>query len=352
MRLTIHLPAVAAAALGACTETTRPSDAPVPSLATSWQLVSTIAFTSTRDDPLANPLLAAEIYLMDGGGGNPRRITANADGDGFPTLSPDGKKIAFESNRLRVAGEPLNTSDLFLMNADGTEQEWLIRGASANWSPDGKHVVFHRSASGTALPIKPDPGAATFDSDIFMMNVDDALISAASPTNLTNSPGAIDDDPDWSPDGNRIVFTSHDATDNHLNSVTAEIYVIDVSGSGGPPVQLTDNLEEERAAAWSPDGTRISFMCRRGGSDFEICVMNADGTGQVQLTNNAVFDGSGSWSVDGQQIVFSRAVGGGRQQLFRINVDGTGEVQLTNTSVGTNVGARWGLLRVRVTDQP
>jgi Tol biopolymer transport system component len=243
---------------GACTEATRPSERPVPSLQATWQLVSTIAFTSTRDDPSANPLLAAEVYLVDGDGGNPRRITANADGDGFPT------------------------SDLLLMNADGTEQQWLVRGASANWSPDGKHVVFHRSASGTALPIKPDPGAATFDSDIFMMNVDDALISAASPTNLTNSPGAIDDDPDWSPDGNRIVFTSHDATDNHLNSVTAEIYVIDLSESGGPPVQLTDNLEEERAAAWSPDGTRISFMCRRGGPDFEICVMNADGTGQVQ----------------------------------------------------------------------
>jgi TolB protein len=282
MRTITHFLAVGIPALGACTETTRPSERPVPSLQTTWQLVSTIAFTSTRDDPSANPLLAAEVYLVDGDGGNPRRITANADGDGFPALSPDGKKIVFESNRFRVAGEPLNTSDLFLMNADGTEQQWLVRGASANWSPDGKHVVFHRSASGTALPIKPDPGAATFDSDIFMMNVDDALISAASPTNLTNSPGAIDDDPDWSPDGNRIVFTSHDATDNHLNSVTAEIYVIDLSESGGPPVQLTDNLEEERAAAWSPDGTRISFMCRRGGPDFEICVMNADGTGQVQ----------------------------------------------------------------------
>jgi Tol biopolymer transport system component len=70
------------------------------------------------------------------------------------------------------------------------------------------------------------------------------------------------------------------------------------------------------------------------------------------MTTNAVFDGSGSWSPDGRQIVFSRAVGGMRQQLFRINVDGTGEVQLTNTPAGTNLGARWGLLRVREAGQP
>lgn len=48
--------------------------------------------------------------------------------------------------------------------------------------------------------------------------------------------------------------------------------------------------EEERAPAWLPDGRRIVFSCRRGGLDFEICVMNADGTGQVQLTDNDVPD--------------------------------------------------------------
>jgi TolB protein len=350
MRMITRLTAFAAAALAGCTEPTPPPDASVPSLRMTWELVSTIAFVSTRDDP-ANPFLGAEIYLMAENGENQRRITANADGDGLPVLSPDGKTIVFDSNRLRAEGEPLNTSDLFLMNTDGTEQAWLTRGSSATWSPDGKSVAFHRSASGTGLPIKPDPGAATFDSDIFVANVDDVLAGVAGPRNLTNSPAAIDDDADWSPDGERIAFTSHDVNDNHMNSVTAEIYVMNADGSGGPPVRLTNNVEEERAPAWSPDGSRIAFMCRRGGSDFEICVMNADGTDQVQLTDNTVLDATVSWSPDGGQLAFSRMVAAGRQQVFRMNVDGTGETQLTSEA-GTNLLARWGQLRVRGKEQP
>lgn len=347
MRTITGLLAFAAAALAACNEPTRPHDQSIPSFqpGADFSLVSTIAFVSSRDNPTGIPLLAAEIYLMNGDGTNPRRVTENTDGDLFPALSPDGKKIVFDSNRRRAAGEPINTSDLFVMNTDGTEQTWLTRGSSATWSPDSKDIAFHASASGTALPIKPDPGAATFDSDIFVLNVDDVLEHGAGRKNLTNNPAAIDDDPDWSPDGQKIAFTSHSVTDNQLNSITAEIYVINVDETGAP-TRLTDNVEEERAPAWSPDGTRILFMCRRGGFDFEICVMNADGTGQVQLTENTVGDLTPNWSLDGEQIVFHRPVAG-RLQLWLMNADGTGQVQLTDTP-GQNAFANWGEIRVRV----
>jgi len=315
-----------------------------------FTLRSTIAFVSTRDDPASNPLLAAEIYLMDGDGTHARRVTENADGDGFPALSPDGKKIVFDSNRLRAGGEPLNTSDLFVMDVDGTGEAHLTRGSSGTWSPDGKNVAFHASASGLGQPIKADPGAATSDSDIFVLNVDDVLTGVAQPKNITNNPDAIDDDPDWSPDGQQIVFTSHDVNDNAMNSVTAEIYVMNADGTGAP-TRLTYNAEEERAPAWSPDGTRIAFMCRRGlpapGAvlqTFEICVMNADGSGQLKLTTNTVNELTPSWSPDGQQIAFHRLVSG-RFQIWLMNADGTGLAQLTNT-VGINAFANWGELRV------
>src|SRR5262245_40200056 len=100
-----------------------------------FELQSTIAFVSTRENPTIDPNAAAEIYLVNGDGTDPRRLTENTDGDAFPALSPDGKKIVFNSNRTRLPGEPVNTADLFVMDTDGSGQVRLIRGSSAAWSP-------------------------------------------------------------------------------------------------------------------------------------------------------------------------------------------------------------------------
>ena len=139
-------------------------------------------------------------------GTDPRRLTDNLDGDGFPVMSPDGKKIVFESNRNRAPGEPLNTSDLFLMEPDGTAQRLVTRGSTTSWSPDSKRIVFHASASGTGRPVHAGAGPPTCDSDLFVANVDDLLDRGTGRTNLTNTPQAIEADANWSPDGTRIAF--------------------------------------------------------------------------------------------------------------------------------------------------
>lgn len=298
------------------------------------EVASTIAFSSQRDNPNGNPRINTnEIYLIDyltdGTFGNPRRITVNADADFFSAISPDGKgKIVFDSNRRRSSTEAINTSDLFLMNHDGSEQTFLARGGSPTWSPvaangkASKMIAFHASASGAGLPVNAFPGSATDDSDIFVVNVDDLLEAGASPRNITNDPLAIDDDPDWSPDGQTIVFTSHPLTDSGTNAPNAEIYAINPDGTG--KTQLTFNSEEERAASWSPDGTAVLYLCRKGAS-FEVCVMNANGTGHTRLT----FDGgylTPTWSPDGQQIVFHKA---GENQLWTMQANGTGQQPLT-----------------------
>src|SRR5215831_21221992 len=226
--------------------------------------ISTIVFSSTRDHtdlPLLMGLARSEIYrisLKNDEHGTPTpdpetltRLTLNEvganglfGGNVFAKLSPDGKKIVFDSNRDRTAAEPLNTSDLFLMKADGRNQERLTRGSSATWSPNGKYIAFHASASGATCPvsvppplpgipgcpIKGDAGAATWDSDIFIMRVpDDEDEFIEAPINITNTPWYIEDDADWSPDGKRIVFTRHPVTDlepPNFQSNLAEICVL------------------------------------------------------------------------------------------------------------------------------
>jgi TolB protein len=314
------------------------------------QLVSTIAFPSTRHAPTANPALAAEIYLMNPDGADVRRLTDNAWGDAMASLSPDGKKIVFDSAQISHA---INNMDLFLMNGDGSEQTHLTRGSSAAWSPDSKNIAFHASASGWGTPTRPDPGAATTDSDIFVANVDDLLSSSEPPRNVTRSKTMIDDDADWSPDGQGIVYTAHPVTDNPIQSNQAEIYVSNADGTGSP-TQLTTNNEEERGPAWSPDGTQIAYACRIGGgtATFELCVMDGDGSGVQRLTNNSVPDFTPTWSPDGGQIVFHRTVAGQGTQLFTmsptLNPDGTlpTPTQLTFPP-GINLLANWGELRVK-----
>jgi hypothetical protein len=362
--------------------------------------VSTIVFSSACGDP-NTCLRRAEIFRIstDDRGvlveDTLMRLTENEvgvnglfAGNVFGKLSPHGKWIVFDSNRDRAAGEPINTSDLFSMKADGKDQKKLTRGSSATWSPNGKYLAFHRSASDPVCPPAPrppgipgcpiriDPGAATWDSDIFIMRMpdnDDGLIEA--PINVTNTESYIESDADWSPNGQKIVFTRHSAgTSNPNNFPDAEICVLDLETPDiGPACYLgvgDNNFEEERGPAWSPDGTHIAYMCRRGQPanlppapqvpTFEICVMTAEGTDQKQLTVNSVLDGTPTWSPDGltspdgekiQRILFSRGAAD-VAQLWHMNADGTDQTRQeipavpSNTGLVVNLFASWGQLWV------
>ena len=310
------LPVAVAACVGALSiagAAAKPSAGTQP----NHELVDKFVVSSDRYAPTL-PAQAdnLEIYLLNLDGSGERRLTDNSFFDGFGSLSPDGKKIVFDSARNRGEGEASNTSDLFVMNADGTDPRFLIHGGSPTWSPDGKQVAFQASESGNGSPINGLPGAATEDSDIFVVNVDDRLEHGTPPRNLTNDELHVDEDPDWSPDGTSIAYTSHDVTQKPippmpLDYTTAEIYVRAADGTG-TPTRLTSNAEEERASNWSHHGDRIAYMCHdHTGSPpstrFEICVMNADGTNQRQLTDNNLGDLSNAWSPDDEQIYFQRA---------------------------------------------
>src|SRR5262249_3205389 len=86
--------------------------------------------------------------------------------------------------------------------------------------------------------------------------------------------------------------------------------------------------------AFSPDGTKIAFNSYRDGN-YEIYVMNSDGTNQTRLTSDAAKDWYPTWSSDGTKIYFD-SQRTGHDEIFQMNADGSNVIQITNTSIGTN----------------
>jgi Tol biopolymer transport system component len=215
-----------------------------------------------------------------------RLVNDRADYTG-PDWSPDGREIVFTSTRGGSAN-----FDLYVMNADGTNIRHLYGSPFAEfaptWSPDGSRIAFQFSTT------------VQSGRDIYSVKTDGTDLQRVT------SSLAQEELPDWSPDGSKLVFEAGEKTRN--------IYTIDADGSNR--VQLTDyNNTVLGAPVWSPDGSRIAFNSilhhnAQSESEFgqyEIYVMNADGSGVTRLTNLATPDRAlryPSWSPDGQRIVF------------------------------------------------
>ena len=119
-----------------------------------------IAFASNRTG-------SQQIYLMDPDGANLERLTNNPDEDeGAPDWAPDGSRIVYSRE---------SSSELIIMNADGTDQRPLTSGFAPVWSPNGGQIVF------------------AYQSDLWVIDVD-----GGEPTNLTNDLEIFDYAPDWS----------------------------------------------------------------------------------------------------------------------------------------------------------
>ena len=126
-----------------------------------------------------------------------------------------------------------------------------------------------------------------------------------------------------------ILFTSGRSGD-------FDIYVMEADGTGARPVTRTAGIDQ--SADWSPEGFKLAFMSRRDG-DFDVYTIYADGKGLRQLTNGTGSDGFPRWSPNGSRLLFTSEIQGGLD-LFVMNADGTNPVRLRK-NVGENSGGAW-----------
>ena len=221
---------------------------------------SQIAFESGRSNQMLN-YVDHDIYVMAANGSNVQRLTDHGADEGGPHWSPNGEMIAYvKMEYFSEQGLIENPAwDIYVMNADGTDQNQLTKDPSyelePSWSPDGTRIAFISDRNGQNF-------------DIYVMNADGSNV-----TQLTDD-SANEFGPVWSHDGKQIVFNS----DRNGN---VQLFMISIDGSH--LVQLTKDSSNSAYADWSPDGKRIVFESDRDTGYANIYVMNANRSNIIQL---------------------------------------------------------------------
>jgi TolB protein len=243
-----------------------------------------------------------DIYVVKTDGSSLRRLTTAPGNDSDARWSPDGRLIVFTSER-DATPEQLATvgrgSELYLMNADGSDVRRLTRNdyfdASPDWSPDGRRIAFVASPA-----MQPNDSVRVWAAkrQICVMDLDGSNLKC-----LTASTGG-NSFPAWAPDGGAIAFASTRVAGEDW----AEVYLMNADGSDQR--RLTVNRRapgccEDTYPQWSPDGQWISFVSKRDGNS-EIYRMRRDGSAQTRMTDSPGFDGFASWSPDGKWIVYGK----------------------------------------------
>ena len=247
-----------------------------------------------------------DIWTMNPNGSNQVNLTADSVAfDGRANWRPDGQKIVFMSDRETPENPtppdfPGPDFEVFVMNADGSHPTQITFNAFDDelpvWSPNGRKIVFQRDFNIVRGEV---------DYDILTMKA-----NGRRERNLTNSPGVQDVDPDWSPNGRRLAFSSERDGDGDGDG-DGEIYTMQPNGTRVRQLTFNDApFAWDGEPNWSPDGRKIAFTSERDANEdtpfqVEIYTMRADGDDETRLTFHDLSDFLPAWSPDGQMIAFS-----------------------------------------------
>jgi len=242
-----------------------------------------------------------DIFILSADAHADSNITLHRLYDFWPSWSPDGSQIAFESSR----DDSLKTEVYIITLASGgllrlTEDTGFVDGQPA-WSPLGDQIAFvsDRDSAGT---------------DIYLMDV-----SGGNVRRLTTDPGN-DAQPAWSPDGSKIAFVS-----TRIGGGGTDIFVMDTLGNN--VVNLTNNAAVDLAPAWSPDGLKIAFHSSRDPAGFSVWVMAANGANPTQVSPADPPCELPSWKSDGQQIAYDCD-----GDIYVASSDGSNRTRITRTT--------------------
>lgn len=289
-----------------------------------------IVFNSDRDG-------TKNIYVMNDDGGEVRRVTNHTRlAPGKPAWSPDGTQIAYHMDLHRPDPAKHQQLDVFLMKADGTRHQNLTEHPAIDvvedWAPDGKHLLFTSNRSGNIA--------------VYVME-----IASRKVWQLTNHRGDnFAAAPDWSPDGKKIAYEYSIAGQGRY------IYVMNADGRNSRPL-----LRKPRRGffggtiisgdpEWSPDGERIvymemEFIKGKGRVANAILIVNPDTRSVKVLDIPARWRiGAVCWADGGRAVLFGAVpdglddLGRGNSKIFRYRL---GNGQITNLT--EHPSANWAM---------
>lgn len=276
-----------------------------------------LIFQSNREDYACD-----KIWTMRVDGSEKRLVSPRHGAHTCSFFFPDGDRIVFASTshlagdcppRPTVPGKhylwPLFPYDIFVAETDGSNPVRItdnpLYDAEPIVAPDGRQIVFGSQRHG--------------DFDIYIMNSDGSNVRR-----LTDLVG-YDGGPWFSPDGSKIAWRAwHPQTEeelaqwrdcmtnNYIVPFPLDLWVMNSDGTSKR--RITDNGATNWAPSWHPDGKRLIFSSnmddwradlKQYGHNFELYLINLDGTGLTRLTNNTVFDSFPMFSPDGKKLAFA-----------------------------------------------